>query len=196
MCLDRSVPERSGYFSGMKQSGAVDPVYLPAGQQAETAQFGECGVAVFIIAVYSVYRTAVGRQCIGKTIRCLLTEKAVTKEQINRLDCPGLDLLDQAVDFILKNPKRDQYFQVGLSGKKYKKDQRCHLDESKGRPVIALPAVFADIDFGTRGHHKSKKYPPTLDDAMSVIHGHGFDPTVVVHSGHGLQAYWVFKESW
>jgi len=104
--------------------------------------------------------------------------------------------IDQAVDFILKNPKRDQYFQVGLSGKKYKKDQRCHLDESKGRPVIALPAVFADIDFGTCGHHKSKRYPPTLDDAMSVIHGHGFDPTVVVHSGHGLQAYWVFKEMW
>jgi len=100
-----------------------------------------------------------------------------------------------AVDHILKDPKKDQYFQVGLSGKKYKKNQRCHLDESEGRPVVALPAAFADIDFGTEGH-KSKKNPPTRDDALRLIHGHGFDPTVIVHSGHGLQAYWVFKEIW
>lgn len=104
--------------------------------------------------------------------------------------------IKKAVDFILKDPKKNQYFQVGLSGKKYRKNQRCHLDESKDRPVIALPAAFADIDFGTDAHHKSKRYPPTLDDAMGLIHGRGFDPTVIVHSGHGLQAYWIFKEMW
>ena len=104
--------------------------------------------------------------------------------------------INKAVDHILKDPKKDQYFQVGLSGKKYKINQRCHLDESEGRPVIALPAAFADIDFGTEGHHIAKQNPPTRDDALRLIHGHGFDPTVIVHSGHGLQAYWVFKEIW
>jgi|GEM_PF-2202336 len=104
--------------------------------------------------------------------------------------------IGKAVDRILKDPKKDQYFQVGLSGKKYKTNQRCHLDESEGRPIAALPAAFADIDFGTEGHNKAKQNPPTRDDAMRLIHGHGFDPTVIVHSGHGLQAYWIFKEIW
>jgi hypothetical protein len=102
--------------------------------------------------------------------------------------------INDAVDSVLKDPKKDQYFQVGLSGKAYRKNHRCTLDDK--RPVIALPATFADIDFGTEGHHKSKQNPPTQDDAYRLIHGHGFDPTVVVHSGHGLQAYWVFKELW
>lgn len=100
--------------------------------------------------------------------------------------------IDAAADHI-RASKSNIYFQVGLSGADYGPRQRCTVDSE--RPIVALPALFADIDFGEDGH-KGKKYPPTIEDAMGLIHGTGYDPTVVVHSGHGLQAYWVFKEVW
>lgn len=103
--------------------------------------------------------------------------------------------IEQAVSVIKTQRERTIYFQVGLSGGAYKPNQRCTTDESDGRPVVALPAVYADIDIKGPAHQK-QNLPPTLEDAMALVHGHGFDPTCIVHSGNGLQAYWVFKECW
>lgn len=102
--------------------------------------------------------------------------------------------LDEAVGYIRKQ-KGDIYFQVGLAGKRHKRNQRCSLDEDEGRPVVSLPAVFADIDY-QHACHKKSDLPPDLDTALALVHGKGFDPTVTIHSGHGIQCYWVFKEPW
>ena len=58
----------------------------------------------------------------------------------------------------------------------------------------AMCAVWADIDFG--GDGAKKKYPPGEAAAMDVIArlGPHLRPTVIIHSGHGLQAWWFFDE--
>lgn len=59
--------------------------------------------------------------------------------------------------------------------------------------VYAVPGMWADID--VRGSaHKSKNLPPTFEDAQRIIATVPFPATVIVNSGHGLQAYWLFKE--
>ena len=43
------------------------------------------------------------------------------------------------------------------------------------------------------------RYPPTIldaDAAKELLATIEIKPTVLVHSGHGLQAYWLFKEFW
>ena len=61
--------------------------------------------------------------------------------------------------------------------------------------VCAIPGVWADID--VRGEvHKAANLPPTLADAMSIIRGVGVRPSLIVESGYGLQAWWLFKEPW
>lgn len=90
---------------------------------------------------------------------------------------------------------RDVYFQVGLAGADHGPNKRCHLDEAEGRPVVGLPGVWADIDLRDPVK-KQENLPETVEEALKICCGHGFDPTMVVHSGHGAHAYWVFKEIW
>lgn len=104
------------------------------------------------------------------------------------------DSTEEAADYVVTK-EGNIYFQVGLAAKKHKTNQRCHIDEAKGRPVVALPGLFADIDIRDPVH-KKENLPGTIDQAKSIVFGHGFDPTLIVHSGHGLQVYWLFKEMW
>lgn len=59
--------------------------------------------------------------------------------------------------------------------------------------VYGIPGVWADIDIAGPGH-KSKKLPPTQQSALEIIQRSGLDPTLIVNSGGGLHAYWLFKE--
>ena len=59
--------------------------------------------------------------------------------------------------------------------------------------VSGLPGLFADIDFGFDGHTASRP-PPTEADALALLGAVSIAPTLVVHSGHGLHAYWLFRE--
>jgi len=63
--------------------------------------------------------------------------------------------------------------------------------------IDSIPGLWADIDFGTEGHEK-KNLPKTFDEAKAFVLAlfpmHA--PTMVLFSGHGLQAYWLFPEPW
>ncbi|OPY59149.1 MAG: hypothetical protein A4E55_00366 [Pelotomaculum sp. PtaU1.Bin035] len=70
-------------------------------------------------------------------------------------------------------------------------------DNTRGymETALACPGMWLDLDI--RGAaHKSNKLPPTLDAAIALIKEFPLEPTVLVHSGHGLQAWWLFKELW
>lgn len=59
--------------------------------------------------------------------------------------------------------------------------------------VSGLPGLFVDVDFGADGHAASR-LPPTEADALTLLGAVPLPPTLVVHSGHGLHAYWLFRE--
>lgn len=83
----------------------------------------------------------------------------------------------------------DVYVGCGLAGHNYGERVRCKSDD-----ICAIPGLWLDVDYGTA--HKKFNLPPTQEDALSLIESMGPQPTLVVHSGHGLQAWWAFKELW
>jgi len=92
----------------------------------------------------------------------------------------------QASKHIDKNPN-DMYFGVGLSPKNYGSTKRC-----KAANIAGIPGFYVDIDVG----EKSKTYPPTMKDAVSIVDDPKLKPTMIVSSGYGIHAYWLFKEVW
>ena len=60
--------------------------------------------------------------------------------------------------------------------------------------VHYIPGVWADADSGEEGHNAGKdgRYAPDLETAMERLATVQIPPTTVVHSGHGLQAFWLF----
>ena len=66
----------------------------------------------------------------------------------------------------------------------------------KAATALVVPGFWADVDFMCGDAHKGKQYPPTKEDAQALCEALPWLPTVLVHSGHGLQAWWLVKELW
>jgi len=79
------------------------------------------------------------------------------------------------------------YFAIGV--------QRSRPDSGRGKEddVIAIPGLWIDIDV-LGPNHTATDLPPTEKDALSILEAGPFKPTIVVHTGGGLQAYWSFRE--
>lgn len=59
--------------------------------------------------------------------------------------------------------------------------------------VVALPGFWADIDvYGPR--HAATNLPPTDEDARALASDVGKRPSLVLHSGGGLQVWWLFDK--
>src|SRR5215218_3093332 len=61
---------------------------------------------------------------------------------------------------------------------------------------LALPFLWADLDFGTVGHkpaNGSLPLPPTAEDALKIIADLP-TPSLIVHSGGGLYPIWQFDQ--
>ena len=87
-------------------------------------------------------------------------------------------------------------------------EQNCYLglgvrrkrpDNGSGRgradDTIAIPGLWLDLDYHSPGAHRARHtLPPTEDAALSLLRAAPYKPSLIVHSGHGLQVYWLFKE--
>lgn len=64
------------------------------------------------------------------------------------------------------------------------------------KTVQSIAGFWADLDIGTDGH-KAATFPNPKDEAeaLSILDGLP-EPTAVIHSGGGLQAWWFFDEPW
>jgi hypothetical protein len=80
------------------------------------------------------------------------------------------------------------YFAIGVQG------ARPGKGRGKEEGVISLPGLWADIDV-LGPNHATLGLPPTMEDAWTLVQAIPFKPTVVVHTGGGLQPYWLFRES-
>lgn len=71
-----------------------------------------------------------------------------------------------------------------------------HATRIKSEESAGLMGLWADIDIADPDVHKKWNLPPDETSAMDVLTRAGVAPTLVVHSGHGLQAWWLFHEFW
>lgn len=85
--------------------------------------------------------------------------------------------------------RHNVYTGVGLQRDRPPKGERGKSDN-----VGAIAGLWADIDYQSPAH-KAANLPPTEADALALL-GELPTPTIVVHSGHGLQAWWLFREPW
>jgi hypothetical protein len=98
--------------------------------------------------------------------------------------------LDKAADYSekIRNKKVDIYVGCGLL-------KELPTDGKRGDKsyIKASPAFYMDIDF--KGP-KKPNCPPDIDSALKLVKGHGWNPTIIVHTGNGIHVWWVFKEIW
>jgi putative DNA primase/helicase len=85
---------------------------------------------------------------------------------------------------------RDVYLGVSLADRDLGPTRRVEAAQAAG-----IVGLWLDVDFAGPGH-KKKGLPPTEADAQALIAAMPLSASCVVHSGHGLQPWWMFKEPW
>lgn len=96
---------------------------------------------------------------------------------------------DQALKFINKSMDKDLYFGVGLHQtdhyiKEYGKEGR-----GERKNISGIFGLYADVDI-----KQEKNYFRDFDEAEKFLSKLPHKPTITIHSGGGLQPYWLFKE--
>jgi hypothetical protein len=85
--------------------------------------------------------------------------------------------------------KDDVYIAVGYGprGAQFGPHGRANAGQ-----IIGLSFLWADIDVKHSAHQK-ENLPPTIDDSLWLANSMGHAPSMIVHTGHGIHAYWVFR---
>lgn len=102
-----------------------------------------------------------------------------------------IDKLEEAAHDVADLADRDVYTGVGLAS-----GARGDLQRAKADEIVAICGLWGDIDIADVMTHKKSNLPLDQDEAMAILADLGAEPTVLVHSGHGLQAWWLFNEPW
>ena len=61
--------------------------------------------------------------------------------------------------------------------------------------VTGITGLWADLDVAHEVHTK-KNLPPTIQAALEILEQAQFEPSLLVDSGHGIQAWWLFDQPW
>lgn len=83
---------------------------------------------------------------------------------------------------------QDVYFGVGLL---------AGQPQARGRhdDVCGIGALWADIDLAGP-LHSNKRLPETTEDIDWLLKQLPLEPSITVHTGHGVHVYWLFDEPW
>ena len=95
--------------------------------------------------------------------------------------------IDKAEAYV-KILKDDVFIGCGLSPSDLGAEHRC-----KANQIAGIPGFYIDIDYLDSVHKKSN-LPPNIEAAIELACSLEYQPTLVVNSGHGLHAWWLFKE--
>lgn len=86
---------------------------------------------------------------------------------------------------------KDVYVAVSCARHPGLPDTRIRSSNAAG-----IMGLWADLDIADPDVHKKWNLPPSVDAAMELLKAAQVEPTLIVHSGHGLQAWWLFNEFW
>ncbi len=95
--------------------------------------------------------------------------------------------IDAAACAVEALAQQEVYVGVGLARLDYGPAHRCPSEE-----IAGLAGLWADLDLRSDAHTK-KALPGTIQDALAIIPD-SFPPTIVVSTGNGAHAWWLFKE--
>ena len=98
--------------------------------------------------------------------------------------------VDQDVDRMAR--EQNVYTGVGLAAPGYRTSPTRRV---KAHNVAAIAGLWADIDID-HPVHKKKNLPPDIDTVLDLLDTLYYEPTLIIDSGHGIQAWWLFTEPW
>lgn len=97
---------------------------------------------------------------------------------------------DEAAALAVKRAEtHDVYIGMGIQPDTLKPAQRGKTDQ-----ILGIGGVWADIDFDVDG--KKKRYPPDIGAVGQIFKELGLQPTIIVHTGNGVHAHWLFDKPW
>lgn len=102
---------------------------------------------------------------------------------------PTSDLVAMATEAVAISQSHEVWFSAGLHA------HPAATGRGKADDVIAISGFGIDIDIAHAVHAQSA-LPATVEEAMSIFDGFPIKPTIVVHSGHGLQVWFLFDKPW
>ena len=91
-----------------------------------------------------------------------------------------------AAEFVLKSRGLDVYVGVDCPGG-CGPARRCASAE-----IAGISGFWADFDLRSDAHNK-KALPTSIPDALSIV-PEMMQPTIVIATGNGAHAWWLFKE--
>jgi len=89
-----------------------------------------------------------------------------------------------------REERANVYMGVGLSEHDYGPNARCKADA-----IAGIGGLWADIDIAG-DTHKKPNLPRSQEDALALVRELPTQPSAVIHSGGGLQVWWLFNELW
>lgn len=94
--------------------------------------------------------------------------------------------------FVSAHSNKDIYTGVSLKNglQAPKGYERCTNRTSAG-----IAGLWADIDIAGEGHQK-QDLPKSQNEALEILGGIEYEPSIIVNSGHGLQCWWLFVRPW
>jgi hypothetical protein len=98
---------------------------------------------------------------------------------------------NQAAAYAQSRHTENVYFGLGTTSKNLGANKR-----PSALQVSSIPGLWLDIDIAGPAH-KKENLPASHEDAIDLLKSSlPLPPTILVDSGHGLHAYWLFKEPW
>ena len=99
--------------------------------------------------------------------------------------------IPKVVQYIAENTNKriaNFYCQIGITEQgKFSRGNR-----SKENEITQVPAFYVDLDYGLSGiAHKKKNLPPYKMAVLNMIDRVFLKPSMIVHSGNGVHAYWI-----
>lgn len=85
---------------------------------------------------------------------------------------------------------KDVYVGAGVASKDYGLTQRCPAKE-----IAGIASLWMDLDVSDPVH-KKPNLPGSVEGVIELLDELGAEPTFLIHSGHGVQAWWVLQEPW
>lgn len=110
-------------------------------------------------------------------------------------ECWTPDRLDEAATWCTRQARtHNVYVRCTALAEKPAKGRRGSSDLTG-----ALVAAWADLDIAGPGHKKAASglpHPPNVPAVLSVLRDLGLPPTMTIHTGGGLHAWWLLQEPW
>jgi hypothetical protein len=94
-----------------------------------------------------------------------------------------------ALDVIKTAQDHDVYVGCGVARNNLGPHRRAKMSE-----IVGIPGLWLDIDLFDPDAHKKHNLPADIETATDLVSTFPLLPTITIHSGHGLQYWWIFDE--